>query len=166
MNNLPLVGISSCLMGNKVRYDGKDKFNQTAIKLVAPYVNLLPLCPESMAGLGIPRPPVNLVQTHQGIQALGRKNTSLNATNKITNMALVIANTYPNLKGFICQSRSPSCGYHTTPIYTAEKNEIITHEGSGLFINTLKNLLPDLVILNENELNEANAKTFLEQVLN
>ncbi|MCG8535967.1 MAG: DUF523 domain-containing protein, partial [Pseudomonadales bacterium] len=76
-------------MGNSVRYDGKHKFNQTVADFIEPHVQLLPICPESMAGLGIPRPPVNLIQTPHGIQAQGRDDRSIIVTDKLIQMANV-----------------------------------------------------------------------------
>ena len=161
--SLPLVGISSCLMGNSVRYDGKHKFNQTVADFIEPHVQLLPICPESMAGLGIPRPPVNLIQTPHGIQAQGRDDRSIIVTDKLIQMANVIANSYPTLSGFICQSRSPSCGFGTTPILD-EQHENVVATGDGLFINTLKTRMPSLIIINESELDAKSANVFLDTI--
>lgn len=151
-------------MGNKVRYDGQHRLNDKVARYIQPHTQLLPLCPESMAGMGIPRPPVNLIQSNIGIQAQGRDDRSLFVTNRLKQMARVVANSYPNLKGFICQSRSPSCGFGTTPIYDSSQKQIISTQGNGLFMGTLQELLPDLIIVNETELNPDRAQQFLEKL--
>ncbi|RLP55062.1 MAG: DUF523 domain-containing protein [Ketobacter sp.] len=163
---LPLVGISSCLTGNKVRYDGADKFNGIVAEHIQPFVNLLPLCPESMAGLGIPRPPVNLVQTGGQIRALGRDVANLDVTERLLSMGQRIANAYPELKGFIVQSRSPSCGFNTTPVYTTDQTDVITYQGSGLFVTALLQCMPGLPILNDCELTPQKIQYFLNQINN
>ncbi len=165
---LPLVGISSCLVGNKVRYDGQHKFHSTVDEWIRPRVNLLPICPESMAGMGIPRPPIELIKTHHGIEARGRDNPTINVTNRIITMARAIANSHPTLEGFICQSRSPSCGFNTTPVFyrTAEGKQQASELGSGLFIQTLMQLLPHLVVVNECDLDKSGSEAFLKQLKN
>ncbi|WP_198043751.1 2-thiouracil desulfurase family protein [Ketobacter nezhaii] len=161
---LPLVGISSCLTGNRVRYDGADKFNGIVAEHIQPFVNLLPLCPESMAGLGIPRPPVNLVQAGEQIRARGRDIANLDVTERLLSMGQCVANAYPELKGFIVQSRSPSCGFNTTPVYTTDQTEVLSHQGSGLFVTALLQCMPELPILNDSELTPYKIQCFLKQI--
>lgn len=160
----PLIGISSCLLGNQVRYDGKHKYNPLIHNTLSPYATLLPICPEAMAGLGIPRPPVNLVYSANGIQAIDRENHNRIVTKQLLQMGKVITHTYTELSGFIVQSRSPSCGFQTTPIYDATQNTILEQNGSGLFIDTLHQKWPDLPILNSQELTPSTITTFLKKV--
>lgn len=161
-----MVGISSCLLGNKVRYDGQHKFNPAVDEFIRPWVNLLPICPESMAGMGIPRPPIELIKSDNGIEARGRDNPSINVSNRIIKMAEIIAASHPTMAGFICQSRSPSCGFQTTPVFyhSVEGKQQNSELGSGLFIATLKRLLPHLVVVNEWDLNRNRAQEFLQQI--
>ena len=68
--NLPLVAVSSCLLGEKVRYNGTDKFCSTVAEL-AGQIRLLPLCPEVAIDLGIPRTPIRLIGFEAGVRARG-----------------------------------------------------------------------------------------------
>lgn len=159
----PLVGISSCLMGNKVRYDGKDKLNSVIQKQIAPFVSLLPICPEAAVGLGIPRPPVQLIQTANRIEAIGRDDNSINVTNRLEHFGDVITRVHTRLCGYILQSRSPSCGFGTTPIFDEEKKQIGL--GNGLVAQRLKDNMPHLVIVNDTDLTNAQSiRQFLEAV--
>ncbi|HEU4431459.1 MAG TPA: DUF523 domain-containing protein, partial [Myxococcota bacterium] len=57
---LPRVGISSCLLGNAVRWDGGHKRDRVVVDLLAPVVEWVPVCPELELGMGVPREPVHL----------------------------------------------------------------------------------------------------------
>lgn len=162
-HNKPLVGVSSCLMGMAVRYDGQHKFQATLQELIAPHVQLLPLCPESMAGMGIPRPPVNLIQDGALIRAVGRDDPQRDVTERLRTMGRITGRVYPDLCGYILQSRSPSCGFQTTPIFNADQSEVL-HAGNGLFVAELLNLFPDLPILDDRQMNQNQINLFLENV--
>jgi len=76
----PKVGISACLTGENVRYDGGNKCHQLIQQELAPWLNLQKICPEVEANLGIPRPPVQLIKhsTQIKVKVLKTKNlTSL-----------------------------------------------------------------------------------------
>lgn len=160
----PLVGISSCMTGARVRYDGADKFNTMVARHIQPHVQLLPVCPESMAGLGIPRPPVNLIWRENQVRAVGRDIQELDVTERLLSMGQRIANAYPELKGFIVQSRSPSCGFQTTPLYNANQSQVLRTDASGLFLSSLMSQLPNLIVLNDADLSPATIAQFLEAV--
>lgn len=159
-----MIGISACLSGQRVRYDGKDKFNVLVAEHLAPYCRLLAFCPEAVAGLGIPRPPVNLVQTATGIRAIGRDAPHTDVTPRLHTIANAFCNAHPGISGFILQSRSPSCGLATTPVYDRHQQQVIETNGSGLFAARLRARFPDLPILNDCDLSAERIRTFLLQV--
>ena len=74
------LGVSSCLLGHKVRYDGDDKLNAIIEKDICTQFHCIPLCPEYAVGLGVPRNPVQLVQTNDSIHVLSVSDRSLNIT--------------------------------------------------------------------------------------
>lgn len=160
----PLVGISSCLMGMPVRYDGQHKLQPTIQELIAPHVQLLPLCPESMAGMGIPRGPVNLIESDGGIRAVGRDDPERDVTERLRTMGRIIGRTYPNLCGYILQSRSPSCGFQTTPIYNSDQSAVLHTQGNGLFVAALLSELPGLPLLDDTQLSHSSIESFLDAV--
>ena len=158
----PLIGISSCLAGNSVRYDGKHKLNSLIFDTLSEHAALLPICPEAMAGLGIPRPPVHIIQTGTYIQAIGKEYPDLNVTQALVQMGKIITRTYPNLCGFIAQSRSPSCGFGSTPIYNEKR--ILNRTGNGLFIEVLHQQWPDMPILDHRNPSRSVLLAFFKQV--
>ena len=159
----PLVGISACLVGQRVRYDGLDKFNVLVAEQIAPHCRLLPFCPEAVAGMGIPRPPINLVQTDAGIRALGKDTPTWDVTARLQTVANVVTRVHTRLCGYILQSRSPSCGLNTTPILDAAGN-VIDPAGSGILAATLRRQFPELPLLNDTDLDPERIAWFLQQI--
>lgn len=121
-NARAVVGVSACLLGQPVRYDGGDKYLHATAMLQAE-LTLIPICPEVGAGLAVPRPPVRLVNTGGGMpRALGRDDATLDVTEalyKFARGALSDARTQ-RLCGYIWKSKSPSCGMGSTPVIDAQ----------------------------------------------
>lgn len=161
--SLPLVGISACLAGLPVRYDGRDRFSLLVAEQIAPHCRLLPFCPEAVAGMGIPRAPIQLVQTASGIRARGRDDPAVDVTDRLQTVSAIVSRVYPRLCGFILQSRSPSCGLGTTPVFDPQGRQI-TSAGSGLFAAHLRLSFPAMPLLGDNELDKETIDQFLEQV--
>lgn len=150
-------------MGMAVRYDGQHKFQTQLLELIAPHVQLLPLCPESMAGMGIPRPPVNLIQDGEVVRAVGRDDPERDVTARLRTMGRIVGRTYPELCGYILQSRSPSCGVQTTPIFNSDQSEVLRTD-DGLFVRELLKRFPDLPILDDRQLDSNSIERFLRAV--
>ena len=125
-NLKPIVGVSACLVGENVRYDGGHKLQPLISDCLAPFVTLSPVCPEVRAGLGVPRPTIQLQKKTTGIRAIINAKTS--ATRDVSDELTKVAVQYLNenrerpLCGFIFKSRSPSCGLGSTPVITHKKN--------------------------------------------
>lgn len=151
--SVPLVGVSACLAGEKVRWDGGDKELERLAELRA-RLQLLPICPESEAGLGVPRPPIQLVLTDDGPQVMGRDDPELNVTETLIHQR---SQRYRQLLaeplcGYIFKARSPSCGLSSTPVYSG--GEPLYYD-NGLFADGLLRMLPWLVACEEEELETA-----------
>ncbi len=146
------VAISACLAGEKVRYDGTDK-PSPAYPLLGTELNLISVCPEQGAGLGVPRPPVELVEKDVRISALGRNNRSLDVTAALQDFAAHsftrLCGTH-QLCGYLWKSRSPSCGFNSTPVFDAAGAE--THRASGIQAAYFQRHLPHLSYCEETEL--------------
>lgn len=153
--NQPLIGISACLTGQPVRYDGGHKQQPVITEKLARHARLWPLCPEAGAGLGTPRPPVQLVNIHQQIQVRTVSN-GRDVTSTLQHYADHIAQNRPAaLHGFIVKSRSPSCGLASTPIHDSQAN--IAGYGDGLFTRTLKASWTDCFFIDEQMLADETA---------
>lgn len=149
----PKVGISACLTGVNVRYDGGNKYHRLIQQELSPWLNFQPICPEVEAGLGVPRPPVNLVQTSTGLQGLGATNKKLNVTDKLQSASEKLAKSHcQHLCAYIVKARSPSCGAGSTPLYDIDGKQV--DAGDGLFVQALKTALPDLMIVEEDSFSD------------
>lgn len=149
----PLVLVSSCLMGNKVRYDGQSKLHLGLFRQLLPFLQPLSVCPEAMAGLGIPRPPVQLIVSNRQVTATGRDDPSIDVTARLQQMARIQHNAHPLLAGALLQSRSPSCGVGSTPHFDSQGTQLYT--GSGLFAHTLLAARPWLPTLEDTAFDSA-----------
>ncbi|WIO74985.1 DUF523 domain-containing protein [Porticoccaceae bacterium LTM1] len=143
----PKVGVSACLTGDKVRYDGGDKHQPLITTLLSEQLELLPFCPEMAAGLGVPRPPVQLVASDGGLQALGVEQKELDVTSALQNACNQYIAAKSKLHGFILKSRSPSCGLGSTPLHN--DNRIAIDTSSGLFAATIRSHYPNIPIVEE-----------------
>lgn len=163
----PLVAISACLTGKAVRYDATDKYQPGLEQWLHGQLTLLPICPEVDAGLGVPRPPVQLVDTAGGLRALGRDrdpetNAKLDVTDALATTAAARCATLRNLPlcGYLWKSRSPSCGLGSTPRFDATNHQIGL--GHGLQAAAVATTLPWLAMAEEEVLQgEMQARHFL-----
>ena len=163
-NDKPLVGVSRCLLGDAVRYDGKSKANQIVLEQLSQVLELIPVCPEVEAGLSTPRPPVQLTGSIKNPKLTGRDDPSLD----ITDIMQAYCETRPlglnHLSGFIFKSRSPSCGLNSTPVYI--DGHCVSETGRGIFSKSLCKTCPDLPVIEDTELEAKNQlERFMQAVL-
>jgi len=160
----PVVAISSCLLGEKVRYDGKHKQDLFVTQYFAARVDWKPVCPEVGAGLGVPRPPVQLVGDKSAPSALGVENARLDVTDVLVDYAREMVQELKGVSGYIFKSRSPSCGLTDTPLFDADGHE--NGFTSGIYARVITTALPDLPVIDEQRLQDTHSRgLFLQQVL-
>jgi len=152
----PRVGISACLCGDKVRYDGFSKGLPELISALEEQLELQKICPEVAIGMGVPRAPIQLNRANGKIEARGVKNPAINVTSPLEAYARSLIKTYSPANagdvswcGFIFKSRSPSCGVGSTPVY---KENIAVDFYSGVFAQQIQQQLPWLPIVEEERL--------------
>ncbi len=153
-NDRPVVGVSQCLLGDAVRYDGKSKTNDIVLDQLALLFELLPVCPEVEAGLGIPRPPVQLTASIERPRLTGRDDASIDVTDTMYAYCKHKPAELNKLAGFIFKSRSPSCGLQSTPVFI--NGECISDTSSGVFAASLCQAYPDLIVIEESQLDDKN----------
>jgi uncharacterized protein YbbK (DUF523 family) len=153
----PRIAISACLAGETVRYDGASKpLNEG--DFFEKHFQLVSVCPEVGAGLAVPRPPVQLVQTRQGVRALGRDDPSLDVSDALLayRESSLGSLSEKAICGYIFKSRSPSCGLSSTPVFNKQGAEIAL--GSGIQASYFKQQMPWLVFREETQLNDIDAR--------
>jgi uncharacterized protein YbbK (DUF523 family) len=161
----PKVGVSQCLLGDAVRYDGRSKANSIVIEKFAEIFELIPVCPEVEAGLGIPRPPVELTGSIESPKLTGRDDPSLDVTSLMQSYCNKKPAELSHLSGFIFKSRSPSCGVNSTPVYI--DGHCASETGRGIFAKHFCKAYPELPVIEETELKIENlTDSFILAVLN
>tara|TARA_B100000686_G_C16766214_1_gene961991 strand:+ start:1411 stop:2367 length:957 start_codon:yes stop_codon:yes gene_type:complete len=133
MKNIIKIGVSSCLIGEKVRWNGDHKENTYIKDILCKYFEYVPVCPEVEAGMGVPRETVALYGNHQMLKMMGEK-TQIDWTDKMNRYAKerIEGLVKENLCGYIFKSKSPSCGLTRIPVYSEIDNSKIRYQ-SGLF---------------------------------
>lgn len=111
------LGISSCLLGQKVRFDGNHKQDGFITGTLSNYFEFVPVCPEMAIGLGVPRPPIRLTGDPRAPRAVGVDDPSLDVTERLARYGARQARTLGDLSGYIFKARSPSCGMERVKVY-------------------------------------------------
>lgn len=149
----PTLGISSCLIGQKVRFDGGHKQNSYILKTLAEHFEFAPFCPERGIGLPAPRKAIRLVSTHEleGTQAIEVNNPDKVFTSQLDDYGRKVAAQIQHVSGYIVKKDSPSCGMERVKIYGKE-NFPPERNGVGVFTARLMKELPTLPVEEEGRL--------------
>lgn len=158
------VGISACLLGDRVRYDGGHKHNPLLSEGLEGQVQWFPLCPEVGCGLGIPRTPMRLegdprhprLRTRPMAHGTQREDHTLRL-HRWCQHAMDALNK-EGLDGFLLKSRSPSCGLAGVPIFLTPEAATPdqTHpSGVGIFARMLRATFPHLTMAEGDLLQDA-----------
>lgn len=146
------VGISSCLLGQEVRFDGGHKLDTYITGTLADYFDFIPICPEVAIGLPIPRPPIRLVRQEDGIHVVGVKDPSVDVTEKLHAYGQKMARQLSGISGFILKRASPSCGMERVKVYAPDGRSI--GKASGAFAEELMKAQPLLPVEEEGRLGD------------
>jgi uncharacterized protein YbgA (DUF1722 family)/uncharacterized protein YbbK (DUF523 family) len=151
------IGISSCLLGMNVRYDGGHKKDDFIINILGESADLIPVCPELEAGFGVPREEVRMVGSVYSPKVIGLQSGE-DKTKIISNYTSkrIIKNDIKNLDGFILKKNSPSCGMEKVKIY--DSSGIPKNIGTGVFARTLMDKYPNLPIEEEGRLRDLDTR--------
>jgi uncharacterized protein YbgA (DUF1722 family)/uncharacterized protein YbbK (DUF523 family) len=145
------IGISSCLIGEPVRFDGGHKQNRYILDTLGQYFDFRAFCPEVAIGLGTPRPPIRLINEDNQVQAVGIKDNTLRVTDQLIEVANEQSDWQRNMCGYIVKKGSPSCGMERVKIYN---NGIPNQFGAGLYTQTLMENFPNLPVEEEGRLGD------------
>ena len=149
----PTIGVSACLLGHQVRYDGGHKRDPFLINKLQPHVEFLPICPETGIGLGVPRPPIRLVGKPEKARLVGVKDSSMDLTEKMQNYAVNQTKHLHHLSGYVFKKNSPSCGMSRVKVY-AETGTHPLSKGVGVFAKIVMREYPLMPVEEEGRLND------------
>ena len=158
------VGISSCLLGAAVRYDGGHKRDAYITGTLARYFEFVPLCPEVAIGLGTPRPPIRLVRAEGDIRVRGRDDPSRDVTDALRDYARsTAARLGDGISGYIFKRASPSCGMERVKVHG--ENGMPAGRAAGAYAGTLMAAMPLLPCEEEGRLGDPDLReNFIERV--
>jgi uncharacterized protein YbgA (DUF1722 family)/uncharacterized protein YbbK (DUF523 family) len=151
----PRVGVSSCLLGEQVRFNGGHKRYRFLTDELDPYVDWVPYCPEVSIGLGTPREPIQL--TTDG-RLVNRRRTA-DHSGPMAALALPSG----DLDGYVFKAKSPSCGIRAIPRYDHDGRAV--DHGRGLYADRVLRAFPLLAVEDEGRLNDdALREAFCERI--
>ena len=158
------LGISACLLGEEVRYDGQHKLDRFVRDTLGQYVEFVPVCPEVECGLGVPREAMRLVGDPQAPR-LETISTGIDHTDRMLAWARkrVRELEAEDLHGYVFKSKSPSCGMARLKVY--DENGVPANTGVGLFARVFMDHFPLLPVEEEGRLHDPKLRqTFIESV--
>jgi uncharacterized protein YbgA (DUF1722 family)/uncharacterized protein YbbK (DUF523 family) len=158
------VGISSCLLGQEVRFDGGHKRDSFLTGTFGLFVEWVPVCPEVECGFGTPRESMRLVRQGRAIRLLTNK-TERDVTDQLDRYAVrrVAELDAERLCGYVLKKDSPSCGLERVKVYDA--HDVPARTGRGLFAARLLERFPHLPVEEEGRLSDPRLRdNFVERV--
>ena len=165
MTTVPLrLGISRCLLGDEVRFDGGHKRDNFLTDVFGRYVEWIPVCPEVEAGLGTPREAMRLVgdPAHPRLLTITSGQDYTRALEKMTTGRLAELGEL-DLSGYVFKRGSPSCGVERVRVYTEQG--MPSHSGAGIFARAFVEQFPLIPVEEEGRLCDAPLReNFIERV--
>jgi uncharacterized protein YbgA (DUF1722 family)/uncharacterized protein YbbK (DUF523 family) len=158
------LGVSACLLGAKVRFDGGHKRNRFVMEELGAHFEFVPFCPEVAIGMGTPRPTIRLVGDVQAPRAVGSKDPDLDVTDALRNYSADTSSRMDGLSGFVFKKDSPTCGMERVKVY-GDKG-MPSPEGTGIFARAVREANPLLPVEEEGRLNDPVLReNFISRVL-
>lgn len=153
MDKIPL-GVSQCLLGDPVRFDGGHKRNRYLTDVLSQYIEFHPVCPEMAIGLGVPRKPIRLIVTDGQDRIRGIENPDLDVTDALAQEAESAVAAMPNICGYVFMQNSPSCAVFGLKRYGTNGHSIDSR-GRGAYAKRFMELLPLIPVEEAGRLTDA-----------
>ncbi len=159
------VAISECLTGAAVRYDGSDARSSFPHEALDGVITCVPICPEVGIGMGVPRPPIQLVGDPDRPRVLGVEDPGVDVTSKLEAYARARSRQLRTVYGYVFTERSPSCGLYSVPVHGAGGGEPSHAAGRGAYAREVSVRYPRLPVEENGRLFEvAIRESFLARV--
>jgi len=161
----PRIGISACLVGEEVRFDGGHKRDAFLVDVLSPHVEWVRVCPEVEVGMGTPRETLRLVREEDGPIRMVTTRTGIDHTAAMRRWARtrVEALVGEPLSGYVLKKDSPSCGMERVKIFG--RGGMPERNGRGLFAEALLTRFPHLPVEEEGRLSDPRLReNFIERV--
>ncbi|MCG8424330.1 MAG: DUF523 domain-containing protein [Proteobacteria bacterium] len=155
------IGISACLLGQRVRYDGSHKRHAWLIDQLGRYVTWVPVCPEVEFGLGVPRETISLVASRSGEIRLIATESRRDLTDDMNHHAAARVEQLiaEDLSGYVLKTRSPSCGLTQVAVLASPDDRTpLSRDGRGIFAAALRERFPGLPVVEEHQLDSCDGR--------
>jgi uncharacterized protein YbgA (DUF1722 family)/uncharacterized protein YbbK (DUF523 family) len=147
------IGISACVVGKQVRYDGSHKRSAFCSEQLAEFAEFVPVCPEMAVGLPVPRPTIRQIRGADQVIKLSRPDGSGDVTQAIKEFGQRVAVDMDDLAGFIFCAKSPTCGMERVKVYH-HHGKGSESNGVGLFAQQIIKANPSLPVEENGRLND------------
>jgi uncharacterized protein YbgA (DUF1722 family)/uncharacterized protein YbbK (DUF523 family) len=161
----PRIGISACLLGDEVRFDGGHKRDPFLTDVLAPHVEWVRVCPEVEVGMGTPRETLRLTRLGDGAVRMVTTRTGIDHTDSMVRWSRRRLQELDreDLSGYVLKKDSPSCGMERVKVFTA--GGMPGKNGRGLFADVLLQRFPNLPVEEEGRLSDPRLReNFIERV--
>ncbi|MBI2992727.1 MAG: DUF1722 domain-containing protein [Gammaproteobacteria bacterium] len=157
------IAISSCLLGERVRYDGNHKRDAYINDVLSQHFEFVPFCPEMAIGLGVPRATLRLRLSSHGVRAVQSDRGGHDVTRALAAYGRRVAGSDTGISGYIFKARSPSCGPARVKVY--DFNGSPSGTAMGIYASAIMETLPLLPVEDEGRLNDPDLRdSFIERV--
>ena len=133
------VGISSCLLGNEVRFDGGHKHSRLCSDNLSRYFEFIPECPEVASGMSIPRRPIRQIGDIDSPSVVAVHDNSIDYTDQLNTFSKKKADQLGNLCGYVFMQKSPSCGVFRVKVFQ-ESGYPAAEPGRGVYAKAVMDL--------------------------
>jgi uncharacterized protein YbbK (DUF523 family) len=158
------IGISGCLLGMCVRYDGSSCLRRDLIQELGSRARLVPFCPEHECGMPVPREPMDLFMV-SGETRLITVGTGRDLTGQLMDWVdnRLMEDRLSGLGGFVLRSGSPSCGIGSARLH---EGDILRRNGTGMFASGLAERFPDMPLAQDTGLRtRADLTSFIDRIV-
>ncbi len=162
----PKIAVSSCLLGQQVRFDGGHKNNRYLSDVLSDYFEFVPFCPEVAIGLGIPRPTIRLLKASPDgpVEAVSNNDNTIRYTDALRDYGKKVAPTLADVSGYVLKKDSPSCGMTRVKVYRPGDYPP-DRDGVGIYAAEILAAHPNLPVEEEGRLMDTRLReNFLERV--
>jgi uncharacterized protein YbgA (DUF1722 family)/uncharacterized protein YbbK (DUF523 family) len=161
----PRLGISACLLGDQVRFDGGHKRDPFLTDILSPHVSWVRVCPEVEVGMGTPRETLRLERRDDGAIRMITTRTGIDHTDAMTawTRRRLTELERENLSGYVLKKDSPSCGMERVKVFG--RSGPLQRNGRGIFAEALVQRFPNLPLEEEGRLSDPRLReNFIERV--
>ncbi len=158
-----VIGVSSCLLGDRVRYDGNHKYNRLTDHYLRRFFILQKYCPEMAAGMGSPRSPVELKLVGGEVHCVDVEDSERDLTRLLLNSFRQQSGWLSMISGFVFKTKSPNCGLKDVPVHIDSETGRF---GAGLFVQFLQRDFPKIPVIDEDMLSDpVLRRKFIQEVV-